>query len=416
MRKIDGKKAIRIVLSVLMAIGIWLYIDYTDPVDVKMRAKAVPIEFLGADTTLADRGLVVVESSAETVDLTLRAPRKYFLGLSPSDIRAVVDLRDVEDVGNYTLSYTLMYPDDVQKSRISVETASVYTVRVQIGELYKKTVDVQYEVTGEVPDGYIAYPEETEVGSLVIHGQQSDVMRVSYAKVSLDITGRTSSASEMLTPLYYDSGNQLIEDAVIYANKKELPITVPIYQKKTVPLAADILPSTGVAAEDVTLTFHPQTVSLAGEYYLMNTLEELSVGTVDLAKVADGETLHFPISLPNGMVSTDGVTDVTAEVSLKSVTMKEYIATRFAAENVPQGLSASVMTEVLAVTLRGRAAAFADLPETALLVTADLSQITEAGTYSVPASVRCEGAAVDVLGSYTVTVSVGEASPAVEAE
>lgn len=407
MRKIDGKKMVRIAVSILVALGIWIYVGIVDPVDMQIKAKNVPIVFVGEDTVLADKGLMVVTSSTDKVDLTLKAQRRVFWDLDSDDLRLLVDLREIEDVGSYTLSYSVDYPDNVQKNKISIDHASAYSITVEIGELFKKTVDVQYEITGAVPDGYVMREAETGVSALSIHGQQEDVMRVSYAKISFDVTGHTSSVNEMIAPQYYDSGNKLLENVTIYANKKTLPVTIPIYMVKDVKLTVELLDGPGVRAEDVSVTVQPDTLRLAGEYYLMESMEEYSVGSIDLSGITSGESKSVNLTLPAGVIAMDGTKDVLVSIALKNVATREFTVNRFAAANVPEGLAAEIATASLNVTLRGRNEVLDELSVEDIQVSADLSHIETAGSHTVPAIVRYTGDAdIGVIGSYELTVTV----------
>ena len=55
-----SRKAIRIVISILVAIALWVYVDRGLSVEVTMKVKNVPVEFSGEDTTLADKNLMLL--------------------------------------------------------------------------------------------------------------------------------------------------------------------------------------------------------------------------------------------------------------------------------------------------------------------------------------------------------------------
>ena len=113
--------------------------------------------------------------------------------------------------------------------------------------------------------------------SLNIHGEQKDVIRVSYAKVSYDVDGLDASVNEMVSYQFYDSADRPIEGVKIYANYDELPLSIPIYQVKEIALKVNLLEAPGLRAEDVVATVLPQTLTVAGERYLVQDLSELLV-------------------------------------------------------------------------------------------------------------------------------------------
>ncbi|MCI2055897.1 MAG: hypothetical protein LKJ86_01995, partial [Oscillibacter sp.] len=75
--KIDsGRKILYIVISILVSIGIWIYVDDREVDDVTKQFANIPIEFVGENTTLADRGLMLLDSSEEAVTLKLEGSRR----------------------------------------------------------------------------------------------------------------------------------------------------------------------------------------------------------------------------------------------------------------------------------------------------------------------------------------------------
>ena len=69
MKKNDAsRKALRIIGSILVAIALWIYVDTVTSPEVTLKVKNVPVEFSGEDTTLADRGLMLLSGYASPVD------------------------------------------------------------------------------------------------------------------------------------------------------------------------------------------------------------------------------------------------------------------------------------------------------------------------------------------------------------
>ena len=55
-----SKKAIRIAISVLIALVFWFYVDEVKEVNVTTTVHDIPVEFSGEDTALADNGLMLL--------------------------------------------------------------------------------------------------------------------------------------------------------------------------------------------------------------------------------------------------------------------------------------------------------------------------------------------------------------------
>ena len=69
-----SRKVIRIVISILVAIALWVYVDRGLSVEVTMKVNNVPVEFSGEDTSLAEKNLMLLSGYDTTIDLTLKGP------------------------------------------------------------------------------------------------------------------------------------------------------------------------------------------------------------------------------------------------------------------------------------------------------------------------------------------------------
>ena len=129
------RRALRIAISILVAVTLWLYVDYQKHPNVTMTFRDVPVEFSGEDTTLADKGYMLLSCENTSIDIRLKGSRKVISGLDRSGLRVVADTSSITETGTKTLSYQVYYPDSVSRNDVSVEWASAYTITVQVGEL-----------------------------------------------------------------------------------------------------------------------------------------------------------------------------------------------------------------------------------------------------------------------------------------
>lgn len=150
------RRALRIAISILVAVTLWLYVDYQKHPNVTMTFRDVPVEFSGEDTTLADKGYMLLSCENTSIDIRLKGSRKVISGLDRSGLRVVADTSSITETGTKTLSYQVYYPDSVSRNDVSVEWASAYTITVQVGELARKEVPIRCELEGEVAKGYTA--------------------------------------------------------------------------------------------------------------------------------------------------------------------------------------------------------------------------------------------------------------------
>ncbi len=179
----------------------------------------VPIEFLNEDTSLADKGLMRISGDEDiTVDLKLQMPRNVVYDFDTSELRLVSDLSTITYAGKQSVSYTILYPSKVSSSS------------------NKKDIEIRCKVVGNVAEGYIAGTIEMLPETLEVRGQQTDIMQISYAQITLDIENASSTVVELLDYELYDFNDQPVENKNIHPMSESVQVTMPVLKVKDVPL------------------------------------------------------------------------------------------------------------------------------------------------------------------------------------
>ena len=394
-------------LSLLIASMVWFYVSNGDEVNISVHN--VPVEFLNEDTTLADKGLMRVSGEEDvTVDLKLKVARGLVFRFDPSEIRLVSDLSSVTYAGKQSVSYNILLPSGISSRDVSVESPSVRTVQVEIGELNKKDVEVRCNVVGNVAEGYIAGTVELLPDTLEVRGQQSDIMQISYAQVTLNIENATSTVVELLDYELYDFNDQVIENKNIHPMSESVQVTMPVLKVKDVPLKVDFVESAGARLDNFTWSLSYSSITLSGDASLMASIDEISLGTFALEDLRGQESFSYEIPVPDGANNLSGITSVVLTISAKDVETKEIETTSFSYENFSGDAPVSVLTSSLTVTLRGTAEDIAAVTGDDVQVIADLSGIeADSGSYTVPARISVSGYDLGTVGTYEVTVHIG---------
>ncbi len=408
MEQTKGRKAFNIAISVFVALLIWFYANGETKVEISVND--VPIEFTNEDTALADKGLMLLSSEEETIDLKLEMPRSTYFKLDPGKIRIVIDLSSVTTTGTQSITYSIIYPrgprNELLSSSITQKEPTVRTTTIEVGELFRKNVDIRCKVVGNVAEGYIAGTVRMLPETLEIRGQQVDIMQVSYAQVTLNIENATSTVVELLDFELYDFSDQIIRSNRIHPASESIQVTMPVMTVKEVPLTVEFVETPGSRLENVKWALTPvNTITLSGDASTMAAIDELKLDTLSLADLKAAETFTYEIPVPEGVDNLSGVTSVTLTILFDDIDSLTIDATNFGYENLTTKRDVTVVTSTLSVTLRGTSTALAQVNDENLRVVADLSDVSDAdGTYTVPANVYVDGLDVGAVGSYQVTV------------
>ncbi len=405
-----ANKVLYIALSLLIAIVFWLYVDDVQGSKISETYYRIPIEFIGAEDTLPNRGLMLTEGEDITIDLKLSGPRILISGLDKSDIRIQVDLTNISAVGTYTLNYEILFPDNVDRSRISREYASRSMVTVKIEELYTKTVPVEVSVSGEVADGYIYMAERLvlDPANLVVSGREKDVEKVAAARIKLDLTGATSSISRKFDYELLDAEGNVIEAEGIRLSDNQIQVDAPVYLVKTLNLTVKFKESPGSNLEDVDWKLEQNTVEVAGEAASLENKEDILLGEIDLSSLLSDTEMVLDISLPAGTVNLSGYTTTTLTITFSdNLATKALSVSNISAVGLSEEQSFDRLTSSVEVMLRGPADEVEQVTAEDVRVVVDLEEYTSNGTYSVPAMVFVDGYDnVGAIGSCSVACKI----------
>ena len=406
------RKALQVVISILVAIAVWVYVDVEKAPDRTKTIRDIPVEFSGESTTLADKNLMLLSGYDTTADLTIKGPKRELVKISKDNVRLVASTSSIDSVGVHTLRWDPIYPDGVQSSSLTVDWASKYKVTVTVGELYTKEVPVNCTVTGQVADGYFTGETVLDPTSLVLRGQRDDLLNVAYAKLTVNISGATRSVIQTESVQLYDNDDNPVDNGNIRTNASLIQAKVPVLTTKEVSLAVELSGVPGVAGQSIKTTVTPTSVRLIGEADVLENINEILLATLYIEDLDLWQQNSYVVTAPDGTWLANSNEVATVEITMEGIEETTVTVDTFSYTNVPSGLYPEI-TGGLDVRLWGLADELAKMDAAALTAMADLSGITEPGSYRVPVTVTISGYRdVAVKGSYEVTVYITDPEPA----
>ena len=155
----------------------------------------------------AKSGLTVLQTSASTVNVTVRGTREDVRQVSRQDLSAVVDLTHDDRVGPITVKLT---PRSVRHSRrVQVSEIDPAEVTVNVDEMIERELPVQPQFGGELPPNLSVERVVTQPETVKVKGPKAVLNNMTSATtLPIDVTGRRTSFRERveLTPLAFPEG------------------------------------------------------------------------------------------------------------------------------------------------------------------------------------------------------------------
>ena len=394
-----------ILLSVLLAVLIWMYIRDVENPTQEGTYYGVEIQISG-ERVLEERGLTVASISQKTVNVTVNAPISVHNDLR-GNITATVDVSQCTEPGEYQLTCTPKLPSNIDTTGAYFpESAQVVTV--VIDNLATETKTLELKLEGSVADGYQAGAPVFDPETVELSGTAEQLAQVSRAVVILEADGLKQSYSGRLPITLLDENDEPIIDTNISMSEETAYLTLPVGVMKEVPLTVSFIPGGGATGDgDVEVDIQPKTINVIGTEEAVAGLTEISLGSIDLSTVLDTSVITMPIRLSSALDNASGITEAQVTVTIKGLSTRSLDVSNIEITNVPDGYTVEKVTQTRTIVIRGSESALEQVDPNQVWIVADMSKITATGTNSVPVTVYLNASdEVGVVGEYKIVVNI----------
>lgn len=400
-------KILSILLSLVIAFGLWIFVVSTVTTDDSQWVNNIPVTFINEDGLFSDRNLTLKEGRDATVSLKFYGSRQALSKLNSTNITITVDLSQVTTPGEWNLVYNYELPDSVNENEISIESRSKSTIFVVVDKLDTKAVEVRATFNGDVAEGYVPEPIKLEYETIEISGPKELVAKVAYAQIILERTNLTKSVSDLLSYTLMDSEDNPVESDEIKCSVDKIGVEMPVYMVKEVPLKVDLIDGGGASRDHSVVTYDPQSVTIKGDPEALEGLNSITLGSIALADIQTKVTKEFNVVIPDGMTNLTG-DSASVTVELKNLKTKTFQVTNIELTNRPADYSVTIGTKSLQVQVRGDESEIGELVASNIRAVADLSVVgTSKGQYLVPVEIYVDGfSSVGAMGDYSVLVTI----------
>ncbi len=376
-------KILSILLSVVLAVGLWAYvITVVDPEYTRTyKVKVDPAQFQYY-SVMEERNLLIKERD-EYVTVKLKGNRSVLVDISGEDLTLQASLANVTKPGEYHLEYTVNVP-----GAILVEEQNPATIYIRVEDEITKDLEIKTSenIVGEVPQGFAADKDnifpDMEDNTITIVGPSSVVNKIDHARLDgvIDLTEKTEDIiGEYELVLCGSDGKPADAEGITIQGSKKVSVRIRIEMYKDIRLEVTIKEGGGLTKEDVTLEH--ETIRVSGPKALIEELgDTLVLGELDLTTLQVNQEIEpFKIDLKDDrLVNRSGIETVAVTVDFGDLQQKTMFIRKFDIKH-PGDMTATVDAVVLKITVRGTAAQMAAITEADLTVVLDYST-AEAGT------------------------------------
>ncbi len=312
MRKLFEDKMLKI-LSLAIAIIVWLYIFIIlDPAQ-EVTVRSLPIEFVGVEQ-LNSNGLSIVSESDTELSIRVNGSRKRMARNNMRSIIAKVDVSSIYSEGTSTLPVQVVVPFE----NFGITQQDPYSVDVTVEQTVEKTLDLKIETEGSLAVDYMAGPMHTDDGKVTIRGPKSVVGKIARAEVVLNYANADVDIDvKVPVRLYGTDGKEILAaDPVwdrISTSISETMIHCTVVKLKKV----DVEPVFD-SGETLPYKLNIKTVQIYGDEQITSRVEKIQTEPISKEKLTSNQKTKVKLVIPDGVKVLQDITEVEVTLTEKN--------------------------------------------------------------------------------------------------
>lgn len=383
-KKFTESKILNIILSILIALGLWAYVTASVTDVGESTVRNIPVTVVGEEALNA-KGLMIDPNTKLTVNARVSGNRSLLVSMAsnPSEyFSATINVAEITEPGTYDLSCTIT-PEftSLTSTGVRVMDQEGKTIQVTVTRLMSKTVEVRGVFKGTVDEdnNYRANPVEVTPGTIKVQGPETLVNQVEYAQVTITGDNLTKTYTGELGFQLMTADGEVVDDDDLTTNVNTVSVVMPVVKTMEVPLSVEYVYGGGITEDNferyVTVDIQPATIQVSGDEADVSYLEgkTITVGKIDLSQVVQEEQVFvFPIELSTELSNDSGITQATVTVTIKGLETKTVETSNIDIINTPDGFTADAVTQSLQVKVRGPADALETVEGYQIRVVVDL--------------------------------------------
>ena len=402
------KKIAYVLLSLLIAIGLWVYVITTVSPEWEETYYNIPV-VLENESALHDKGLMIAVDEIPKVTLKLLGNRSDLANLSSANITLVADLSKIYDSGEQRVSYDIFYPGSIPKNKIQTLSQMPQEITLTIAERRSKEVPVVPVYEGAVPDGFQTDKENLTLDRqyISITGPASVIDQIESARIQVDLEDQTETINQTYRYTLCDRKGEPVDAEQVITDVTEVKLTLKTQRYKEIQLKLDIIPGGGATVRNTVIEMDMEKIHVSGSEQLLSNLPDLKY-EIRLADIVHDTVKEFKIKLPEGVENLTGKDTLNVSIKFPGLITRSITVSNILPKNVPDGLKAEVIAKEVAVTIRGPKAQVEAMSPENLTVQVDFSEAVP-GQDTYKALVYVDAGTfgdVGAVGSYSVYANV----------
>ena len=394
-------KLTQLMFSVPLALLLWVVaISNVNPQVVKSFSE-VPVTFLNLDELIA-KGLIA-ENLNETVYIRLSGQNSQFLRFRKSDIKATIDLSDINAPGNHSLNVKI----EGLPIQVSVTDVTPVNIVVEVSRIVSKSSNFTIARNGTASAGYEIMSVKSDVTVVEISGSTNSVSKAAEIKGFLDISDASSDYKAQVVLHAYDQDGKIIDSLNI--SPAFIDVSVQVGKFKTVPLKAEIFGECASGYYVFSAEISPAEIKIAAKEEDLEKITSVTLSSIDVSGKSESFSAAGTVNLPPNVMWLD-TEDIEVKVNISPYESATFTLTNsIQVTNTPPGLKCSpVKFENITVTVIAEPGGLAGITAEDINLSIDLAGL-RTGTFEIEIKFELpKGIILKDTSRNKVTVTISE--------
>lgn len=407
---------ILMVLSLLIAFGLWIWVSVEKSPVVQTVIADVPVNIDLTGSVPEQLDLQIFGDNNFKVDVTVSGKKYILASLNKEDITVSAVTNYVDSSGTKTLQLKYSVADGSEDFDIISLSKSYIEVYFDIPKQVELPLQAEFtnDINSLIPEncilGDIVFSKQT----ITVNGPATEINRISKAVAKANISEELEKNTTLVPEitLVSEDGSDLIYSE-IDKESKDITMSIPILKKVTLPASVTFKNApANFVSEPLKYSVYPRTVTAAVPIDLAETMKSIPVTSIDFADITNGLNT-FTVSSSD----IDGIMTVPETASKFRVTVdasRMMSKTVIVSSSKTKIINADTNYDVkvadkrdLTFTVIGDEDAIKGIDEKDIILTADLQGIAiDENTVSAVAVATASSGKCWVCGKNDIKISV----------
>ena len=282
-------------LALAMAIILWFYISSEYNISAE-RYYDIEIRAINLNDNLS------IKDIRDKVSVGIEGPQNILENLSSQKIIGTIDLKNIEDPGEYQIEADVIIPKNTNITKIIPNN-----IMVEVENILERESPVEYNLIGLPERGYSLEGEpEITPSEVTVVGPDSLLTQIEQVKIDIDISSIKDDFKTEETVFVYNKNNEEIKNLKVKPEQVFVSIKVGEgYPEKILPIKPRIIGKPAPEYYISKIEANPSYIRVYGNYSKIGNLNFLETIPIDVNGISNTLTVKIPPIISEGVYLID---------------------------------------------------------------------------------------------------------------